>query len=71
MAKVFISFIHEEQSVAKAIETLLRQKLKFHDVFLSSEWQIYAGDDWLTKIRVRALRVHDYPSSRSTQPVES
>jgi TIR domain len=50
MAKVFISFIHEEQIVAKAVERLIRQKLSSHEVFLSSEWQIYAGEDWLQKI---------------------
>ena len=50
MAKVFISFIHEERQVADALQQFIRQKLDMHEVFLSSEWQIYGGEDWLQKI---------------------
>lgn len=51
MAKIFISFIHEEAEVAAALQQLIRAKLeRDDDVFLASEWQIYAGEDWLRKI---------------------
>ncbi len=51
MADVFISFIHEEQEVASAVQDLLRDQLKQNKIFLSSdEWQIYAGEQWLDRI---------------------
>jgi TIR domain len=52
MAKIFISFIHEEAEVAAALQRLIRAKLTGDDVFVASEWQIYAGEDWLRKITV-------------------
>lgn len=51
MAKIFISFIHEELKVASAVQDLIRQKLADRDVFMSADqWQVYGGDDWLQKI---------------------
>jgi len=51
MADVFISFIHEEEKVAQAVQALLREKLNKRDVFLSSDqWQIHAGEIWLDRI---------------------
>lgn len=52
MANVFISFIHEEASVAAAMQKLIEKKLAGQKVFLSSDqWQIYAGEVWLDRIR--------------------
>jgi hypothetical protein len=53
MADIFISFIHEEKKIAEAVRVLLRAKLEIQsDVFLASDmWAIYAGEDWLKKIK--------------------
>lgn len=52
MAQVFISFIHEEEKVAAAVQRLIKKKLKGAEVFLSSDqWQIHAGEIWLERIR--------------------
>jgi hypothetical protein len=52
MADVFISFIHEEEEVAQAVQTFVGKVLEGKaDVFLSSDtWQIYAGEVWLERI---------------------
>lgn len=59
MAPIFISFIHEEQDVAAAIKRLLEEKLQdvltptlAGRVFLSADdWQVFAGEIWLERIR--------------------
>ena len=53
MAQVFISFVHEDEQVASAVQSLIKQELKLgDDVFLSSDQsQMFAGDLWLDKIR--------------------
>ena len=51
MADIFISFIHEEQAVAVAVQQLLRAFLGNQNVFLSAEWQIFAGEQWLDRIK--------------------
>jgi len=53
MSKIFISFIHEEETVAKALQRFLQNYLgKEQEVFLSSdEWKVYAGEIWLQRIR--------------------
>ena len=52
MADVFISFIHEERRVAAAVQKLLSAAFTDRQIFLSSdEWQIYAGEIWLDRIR--------------------
>lgn len=53
MADVFISFVHEEKEIAEAVQALLKQELHLADgVFLSEDRsQVYAGDQWLVKIR--------------------
>ncbi len=52
MADVFISFVHEEQAVATAVQGVLRACLGQQNIFLSSdEWQIFAGEQWLDRIR--------------------
>lgn len=52
MAQVFISFVHEDEHVASAVQNLIQQELKLGDeVFLSSDQaQMFAGDIWLDKI---------------------
>lgn len=52
MARVFISFIHEEKDVATAVQKLIEKKLQGEKVFLSSDqWQVYAGEIWLDRIK--------------------
>jgi hypothetical protein len=52
MARLFVSFVHEDENLASAVRDLLRTKLNLREeVFLSSDKsQIYAGDLWLQKI---------------------
>jgi hypothetical protein len=53
MAQIFISFIHEEEAVADALQRFLKEQLGHDaDMFLSSDkWQIFAGELWLERIR--------------------
>ncbi len=53
MADIFISFIHEDEKVADAVKRFLHEKLEANSkVFLASDkWAIYAGEDWLKKIK--------------------
>ncbi len=52
MAKVFISFIHEEAGVAKALHELLQKAFPKESIFLTAdEWQIIAGEKWLDRIK--------------------
>lgn len=52
MAEVFISFIHEEEKIAKAVQIFLKKKLEKQNIFLSSDkWQVFAGELWLDRIR--------------------
>lgn len=52
MARVFVSFVHEDEAVASAVQHLLVQELGLADeVFLSADKsQVFAGDHWLDKI---------------------
>jgi hypothetical protein len=51
MARVFVSFVHEDQAVAKAVQGIIRAFIGV-DVFLSTDQtQVFAGDIWLQKIR--------------------
>ena len=53
MTRIFVSFVHEDEKVASAVQTLLQTELELgKEVFLSSDKsQIYAGDLWLQKIK--------------------
>jgi TIR domain len=53
MARLFVSFVHEDEKVASAVQGLLQTELNLREeVFLSSDKsQIYAGDLWLQKIK--------------------
>jgi hypothetical protein len=66
MAEVFISFIHEQERVARAVQGLLRENLRQTpgmnavEVFMSSdEWQVLAGEVWFDRIlrELNAARV--------------
>jgi hypothetical protein len=54
MARVFISFVHEDDAVAMAVQALIAHELELEDeVFLSADRrQVFGGDIWLDKIRV-------------------
>jgi hypothetical protein len=53
MADIFISFIHEDEKVAEGVKRFLNEKLRIKsEVFLASDkWAIYAGEDWLKRIK--------------------
>jgi hypothetical protein len=53
MTRIFVSFVHEDEKVALAVQKLLQTELELgKEVFLSSDKsQIYAGDLWLQKIK--------------------
>src|SRR6516162_2001430 len=52
MAVIFISFIHEESGTAEAVMRFLRKYIKKADIFLASDqWTVYAGEDWLERIK--------------------
>jgi hypothetical protein len=53
MARLFVSFVHEDEKLASAVQGLLQTELNLREeVFLSSDKsQIYAGDLWLQKIK--------------------
>jgi hypothetical protein len=53
MARIFESFVHEDETVASAVQNLLQTELELEDgVFLSSDQsRIYGGDLWLQKIK--------------------
>ena len=51
MARIFISYIHEEERIAKAVYELLKAVLSTKEIFMSSDkWQIFAGELWLERI---------------------
>jgi hypothetical protein len=53
MGRLFVSFVHEDEKVASAVQGLLQTELNLgEEVFLSSDKSlIYAGDLWLEKIK--------------------
>jgi len=53
MARLFVSFVHEDEKVASAVQGVLQTELDLREeVFLASDKsQIYAGDLWLQKIK--------------------
>ena len=53
MARVFISFVHEDEKVAESVQRYITEQLKLTgDVFLSSDqWQVFAGEVWLDRIK--------------------
>ena len=53
MAKIFISFIHEEENLAKLVQEFIQVELGWEaNAFLSSDpWQVYGGEIWLDRIK--------------------
>jgi hypothetical protein len=53
MAKVFVSFVHEDEQVARAVQKSIEYELQiFQQVFIISDTaQVIAGTDWLDRIR--------------------
>lgn len=53
MARVFISYVHEDKDIAQAVQSLLASTLHLdNDVFLSADQtQVLAGHIWLDRIR--------------------
>jgi hypothetical protein len=50
MPEIFISYIHEDETIAKALQKLLEAKLPSVGVFVAGD-QLRLGDEWLSKIR--------------------
>ena len=51
MPRIFLSFVHEDQAVAEAVQGVIKAFLDV-DAFLSTDQsQVFAGDIWLEKIR--------------------
>lgn len=50
MERIFISYIHEDEIVAKALKRFLETKLRGVRVFVAGD-QLRLGDEWLSKIR--------------------
>jgi len=56
MAQVFISFLHEDEKVAVAVQPMPQDKLATQEVFLSADhWQMFAGENWLDRIRAELI----------------
>lgn len=52
---VFVSFVHQDSSVAKALADFLRKN--GNEVFLTADdWLLYAGEVWLDRIREELAR---------------
>lgn len=53
MARVFISYVHEDRDIAQGVQSLLSSVLKLgREVFLSADQtQVLAGHIWLDRIR--------------------
>ena len=53
MAKVFISYVHEDEAVANAVQQILVAdlKLQFQIFIVSDRRQVVAGADWLQQIK--------------------
>jgi len=51
VAQVFISFIHDEQRVAQAVAHVITGVLKKSVFYAANNFQMFAGDVWLERIR--------------------
>jgi hypothetical protein len=51
MAEVFISYIHEEQMVAEAVQQVIKGVLKAPTFISADQWQIFAGEIWLDRVK--------------------
>ena len=48
-AQVFISFVHEEQKVAEAVQTFIEAVLSVKAFVSCDRWAIVAGEQWLER----------------------
>jgi hypothetical protein len=51
MAQVFISFVHEEQDVAEAVQKFIEEVLQVNAFVSCDRWAIFAGEQWLERIK--------------------
>jgi hypothetical protein len=52
MARVFVSFVHEDKVVAQAVKGVIRGFIGDVDAFLSTDQtEVFAGDIWLDRIK--------------------
>jgi len=50
--EVFLSYIYDEEDMAAAVQTFLKENFDGLKVFMSGDkWQVYAGEDWFARIR--------------------
>jgi hypothetical protein len=50
-SRVFISFVHEEQDVAEAVQRFIEEVLGVKAFVSCDKWAIFAGDQWLERIK--------------------
>jgi hypothetical protein len=50
LAELFISFIHEEQTLASDVRMFIKRVLKTEPFLSSDKGRIFAGDDWMQRI---------------------
>ena len=55
MAKIFISFIHEEKDTAEDVQRYINDQLGEKAFMSSDQWQIFAGENWLERIKKELL----------------
>jgi hypothetical protein len=48
---VFISFVHEEQDVAEAVQRFIEEVLEVRAFVSCDKWAMFAGDQWLERIK--------------------
>jgi hypothetical protein len=56
-AQVFISFVHEEQDAAEAVQQFIEEVLQVKAFVSCDKWAIFAGDQWLDRIKDALARV--------------
>ena len=56
MAQVFISFVHEEQVVAEAVQKFIEEVLQVNVFVSCDKWAMFAGEQWLERIKAALER---------------
>jgi hypothetical protein len=49
--QVFISFVHEEQKLAEAVQKFIEEVLHVNAFVSCDKWAIFAGEQWLERIK--------------------
>ncbi len=72
MSRVFISYVHEDEAVAREVQKLLSFELKLHtEVFMTGDpTQLLAGMDWFRKIEAELHRCEVVVSMLSRRSVK-